>query len=103
MLNTFHLAVIRAALKFLDEEISPNGNIALFPYMNQEDESLDVNVEHIKEARHFFNAVELNYALVDATGLLIESQRLLPATKKSSPNLRSDLSLIATVLVPTEG
>ncbi len=99
MLTIQHLAVIRAALKFLDEEITPNGNEAIASYLNLEDKNLSVAVEHIQQTRQFFDAVDLNYALVDAAGVQIESRRLFPAAQDSS-KLRSDLSLIATVLVP---
>ena len=102
MLTFKHLAVIKAALKYLDEEITPNGNEALTNYLSREDENLGVAIEHIHQARHFFDTADLNYALVDAAGLHIESQRLLPANQHATQDLHSDRSLIATVLVPVD-
>ena len=102
MLTLKHLAVIRAALKYLDEEICPHGGDALNCYLDQESKRLKVTVEHITESRAFFKSVDLNYALVDSTGVTIESKTLFPAGLKNSKPLLSDLSLVATVLVPVD-
>ena len=102
MLTLKHLAVVQAALKFLDEEISPSGNQALADYLKPENKTLGVTTNHITESLQFFESVDLNYALVDSAGVLIESKRLLPAGAETLETLRSDLSLIATVLVPIE-
>ena len=100
MLTLKHLAVIRAALKYLDEEVSPHGEDALNDYLDQESEPLNATVKHVAESRTFFKSVDLSYALVDSTGVTIESRTLFPAGAENSKPLRSDLSLIATVLVP---
>ena len=100
MLTLKHLAVVRAALKYLDEEISPHGEDALSCYLDREGKLLNITVKHIAESRAFFGAVDLSYALVDSTGVAIESRTLFPAGSENSKPLRSDLSLIATVLVP---
>ena len=101
MLTLKHLAVVRAALKFFDEEISPHGKKALEHYLEQESRQLSISADHITQSRTFFESVDLSYALVDATGLIIESKQLLPAEVNSARTLRSDLSLIATVLIPS--
>ena len=101
MLTLKHLAVVRAALKFMDEEISPHGKGTLDHYLDRKSNFLDISVDHIAEARSFFESVDLNYALVDAAGVIIESKQLLPAKADSPQTLRSDLSLIATVLLPS--
>jgi len=98
LLTIKHLAVVQAALKFLDEEISPSGNKALADYLKPENKTLGVTTKHITESLQFFESVDLNYALV----VLIESKRLLPAGAETLETLRSDLSLIAIVLVPIE-
>lgn len=99
MLKQHHLAVVRAALKYLDEEISPNGTEVLLHYLDEQNETSKVTADHIVEARDFFDSVELNYALVDSLGLYIESERLIPALSNQELSFQSDLSLLATVLV----
>ena len=98
MLKQHHLAVVRAALKYLDEEISPHGREVLLHYLDEQNKTSDATADHIVEARDFFDSVELNYALVDSTGIYIESEQLIPALPDEEPSFQSDLSLLATVL-----
>lgn len=102
MLTAKHLAVVRAALKYLDEEISPHGKDALFDYLDETGRNLDPAIEDIKMARRIFDSVELNYLLVDSTGIVIESERLIPALSGDEISFQSDLSLLAAVLVPNQ-
>lgn len=99
MLKQHHLAVVRAALKYLDEEISPHGTEVLIHYLDDQNEASDATADHIKEARDFFDSVELNYVLVDSLAVYIESERLIPALSNQELSFQSDLSLLATVLV----
>jgi hypothetical protein len=101
MLTEKHLAVVRAALKFLDEEMSPNGIDALFHYLDVEGRSLGISLNDLQGARKFFSSVDLSYALVDSTGVAIESEYLIAASADSELTFQSDLSLLASVLVPT--
>ena len=102
MLTEKHLAVVRAALKYLDEEMSPHGKDALFDYLDETGRSLAPTVEDIKTARRIFDSVELNYLLVDSTGIVIESERLIPSSSDDEVSFQSDLSLLAAVLVPIQ-
>ena len=102
MLKQHHLAVVRAALKYLDEEISPHGTEVLLHYLDEQNETSDATADHIVEARDFFDSVELNYAWVDSSGIYIESDRLIPAPTNSGQIFQSDLSLLATVLVKVQ-
>ena len=102
MLTEKHLAVVRAALTYLDEEISPHGNDALFDYLDESGRNLDPAIEDVKTARRIFDSVELNHLLVDSTGIVIESERLIPASSDDEINFHSDLSLLAAVLVPIQ-
>ena len=99
MLKQHHLAIVRAALKYLDEEISPHGTEVLLHYLDEQNEASNATGDHIAEARDFFDSVELNYALVDSLGIYIESERLIPALSNQELSFLSDLSLLATVLV----
>lgn len=102
MLSLEHLAVVRAALRYFDEGIVPHGDYALNDYLDLEGKRLDVRVEHIVEAGSLLQLVDLNYALVDSTGVRIESDNLFPANSRKAKRLRSELSLIAAVLVPVQ-
>lgn len=64
MLTEKHLAVVRAALKFLDEEMSPSGSEALFHYLDGQVDG--VSIEDVKDARKLFGTLDLYYVLVDA-------------------------------------
>jgi hypothetical protein len=100
MLTEKHLAIVRAALKFLDEEMSPSGIDALFHYLDSEGQSIGVSLDDLQDARQFFGAVDLSYVLVDSTGVAIESERLIAASSNAELSFQSDLSLLASVLVP---
>jgi hypothetical protein len=100
VLTEKHLAVVRAALKFLDEEMSPSGIDALFHYLDIEGRSIGVSLDDLHSARQFFESVDLSYVLVDSTGVAIESEQLIPASSNTELNFQSDLSLLASVLVP---
>ena len=102
MLKQHHLAIVRAALKYLDEEISPHGTEVLLLYLDEQKEVSDATADHIKEARDFFDSVELNYALVDSLAVYIESERLIPALSNQELSFQSDLSQLATVFVRVE-
>ena len=52
------------------------------------------------QTRNFFDSVDMGYVLVDSTGILVESQRLIPASPSVALNFQSDLSLLAVVLIP---
>jgi hypothetical protein len=98
MLTEKHLAVVRAALKFLDEEMSPSGSEALFHYLDGR--VADVSIENVKHARKLFDEFDLFYVLVDAAAVVVESERLIAASSNDELNFQADLSLIASVLVP---
>lgn len=102
MLNQLHLAVVRAALKYLDEEISPHGTEVLLHYLDEQNENSNITADHIAEARDFFDSVDLSYALVDPTGTFIESKLLISAPLNTELSFQSDLSLLATVLVKVQ-
>jgi hypothetical protein len=102
VLSPKHLAIVRAALKYLDDEISPHGKEALFDYLDEAGRTLDPEIEDLKTARRKLDSVELNYLLVDSTGIVVESERLIPSSTDDELSFQSDLSLLATVLVPIQ-
>ena len=102
MLTLKHLAVVRAALKYLDEEMSPNGSEALFHYLDDQGRAGGVSTHDIKVAREYLEQVDLFYVLVDSAGLAVDSNRLIAASSEDEPNFQSDLSVLASVLLPIQ-
>lgn len=102
MLTEKHLAAVRAALKFLDEEMSPSGSEALFHYLDEQGRASGVSIQGVKVARKYFDQVDLFYVLVDSAGVVVDSDRLIAASSKDELNFQSDLSLLASVLVPNQ-
>ena len=102
MLTEKHLAVVRAALRFLDEEIGPSGSEALHHYLEDQSRASGVFIDDIKVAREFFDQVDLFYVLVDPTCLVVDSNRLIAASFNEELNFQSDLSVLAAVLVPIQ-
>ena len=102
MLTLKQLAVIRAALKFLDEEMSPSGPEALFHYLDDQGRTGEVSTHDIKAAREYLEQVGLFYVLIDSTGIVVDSKRLIAASSEDELNFQSDLSVLASVLVPAQ-
>lgn len=99
MLTRRHLAVIRAALQFFDEEFMPHGARAMRPYF---DEPLRGTLKplEIQSLRAFLRDCQLKYAGYDrVSGRLTDLKPSLSA--KRVRRKTSDLgSQIAVVLLP---
>ena len=102
MLTERHLAVVRAALKFLDEEMSPSGPASLFHYLDHQSRTSGVSIEDINVTRDLFDKVDLFYILVDSAGIVVDSNRLIAAGSNDEVNFQSDLSVLASVLMPIQ-
>lgn len=98
MLTQRHLALIRAALQFFDDEMVPHGRKAIRPYL---DAPLGDNVTsaEIQKLRSFLRNVELKFGRFDRrTARMIETQLndlITPVTGGSE--------MCVTVLVPRSG
>jgi len=102
MLTEKHLAVVRAALKFLDEEMSPHGREALVHYFAPKEKASEVTIKDVAAARNLFAQTTLCYVLIDSNGAVVESERLIPASSIKELNSQSDRSVVASVLVPLQ-
>jgi hypothetical protein len=71
MINEKDLAIVRAALHYFDEEISPNGSV-LKHYLDEVALSLGVEAEDIRVARQKFKELVPRQVLID-----IESSKLV--------------------------
>ena len=97
MLTKRHLAIIRAALLFFDEEMSPHGPDVARPYF-EEPLAEELTVDEVGQLRELLRTVELRYVCCDETGATVPSQELLTFEQAQNiPNLLD--SRLATVLL----
>lgn len=76
MLTTRHLAIIRAALLFFDEEMSPHGLEVASPYFEEPLEE-ELAIDEVRQLWELLATVELRYACCDTAGATVPSQDLL--------------------------
>lgn len=76
MLTTRHLALIRAALQFFDEEISPHGPDGALPYFETPLED-DLTAEEVGQLRELLRTAELKYVRCDQSRTHVLTQELL--------------------------
>lgn len=99
MLTRRHLAVLRAALQFFDEELMPHGLRTMRPYF---DEPLHRTLKpsELRELRAFLRDCELKYVGYDpASGRLTSPKRSLSA-EKTRLGTGDPASQIAVILLP---
>lgn len=65
MLNTKHLAVVRAALRYLNDEFGPEANDSFQHYLDDRDRQSGVVAGDIAETIEVFASVRLATAIVD--------------------------------------
>lgn len=100
MLTQHHLALIRAALQFFDEELVPHGMKIIRHYL---DAPLDQDVTHveIRGLRSFLEKTELKYGRFNRltkqmTGDQLED--MITGSHKAAPK-KSEVAVV--VLIPT--
>ena len=98
MITEVHLAIVRAALTFWDEEMATAPHSTYKHYLHSTDVGTDISSEDVTMARRYFNGVELRFALVEAmTGAFISE---LPVDPKDELSYQSDRQIPVAVLVP---
>jgi len=97
LLTTRHLALIRAALQFFDEEMSPHGPEVAKPYFEKSLEE-ELTAEEIGQLRELLQSAELKYVPCDLSRTRTLSQELLTFEQvQETPDLLN--SRLATVLL----
>ena len=98
MITEKDLAVVRAALQFLDEEMSPSGNETLNHYLDDRGKQLNVTTADIKSTREKIATSNLFYAR-KALGLNeLDSVELVPAWTEDELSYLSDRIELVSVL-----
>jgi len=96
LLTAKHLAIVRAALTFWDEEMSSVDESIYQHYFHSSDKAKRFTPFDVAEARRYFNGVELNYALCEKqTGMFISDRPVAPETELSYQN---DLERLVCIL-----
>ncbi len=74
MLTQRHLALIRAALQYFDEELVPHGMLAWRPYLDDHLEG-DVTSLEVQQLRFYLRQATVKYGSFDQqTGLMIKTR-----------------------------
>ena len=102
MLTRTHLAVLRAALQYFDEELMPHGIGAMRPYFD-EPLNVELTTPEIRELRTFLRDCELKYACCDPVSARLTSSELLNSAEEARLAAFDSASPIAAVLLPPRG
>jgi hypothetical protein len=88
LLTSRHLALLRAAMTFFDEEMSPHGSQIMTPYL---DEPLDPvpTASDVAELRTLIQNSQLRYVRCDATTTRLLDDRLY-ASMEAAERRRTD-------------
>ncbi len=102
MLTRRHLAVLRAALQYFDEELMPHGIGAMRPYF---DEPLNVELKtpEMRELQKLLRDCELKYACYDPTSSQLTGSELSKSAEDARLITAHPASRIAVVLLPPPG
>lgn len=102
MLTRSHLAVLRAALQFFDEELMPHDIGVMRPYF---DEPLNEKptASEIRELREFLRNCEVKYACVDPASNRITNSQLSNSAEEARLMTGDPAFRLAIVLMPSPG
>lgn len=76
MLTKRHLAIIRAALQFFDEEMSPHRLDVAHPYFEEPLEE-GLAIDEVRQLRELLRTLELRYVRCDRVETTVTNQELL--------------------------
>jgi len=99
LLTKRHLAVLRAALQYFDEELIPHGMEAMQPYFDQPLDG-ELNNEEVQRLRAFLRNCKLRYACCDSKRRNLISPKL-SFNVKGVHNISAGKTVhVAAVLLP---
>ena len=99
LLTKRHLAVLRAALQYFDEELIPHGMEAMQPYFDQPLDG-ELTSEDVQLLRRFLRTCKLRYARCDSKRKNLISPKL-SFTVKGIHNISAGKMVhVAAVLLP---
>ena len=101
MLKVQHLAVIRAALRYWDEEMGPQGVTSFRHYLEEPTSAGELTNEHVTFAREWLAQCELRYAMCNQAGTQLTKPQLFQYVSEAELVCDSELAQIVAVLVST--
>ena len=96
------LAIVRAALQYFDEEISPSGDDVLQHYLDDRGFELGLTVADIKPTRGAFDNAALFFATKKLDLNELDSVELIPASTPDDLSYFADRVQLVSVLAPTK-
>lgn len=99
MISEKDLAIVRAALQFFDEEISPSGDDVLSHYLDDRGIMLRVTTDCIATTRERFDKSSLFYARKMLKTNVLESVKLVSAVTEEEIVYQADRVELVSVLV----
>ncbi len=99
MLTKRHLAVLRAALQFFDEEMTPHGAHALRHYFDKPLREA-LKPEEVRELRDLLRRSELLYACYDPIDSRLIGPELSATAEAALAMATTQNGMVATVVLP---
>lgn len=99
MLQPRHLALIRAALQYWDEEQSPHGTEAFNGYVDESLPDGELTAEDVTFLRTLLRRCQLLYALCNDEGTGLISDRLFDTIASAEDVNSGAAAIVATVLI----
>jgi hypothetical protein len=98
MLTRHHLAVIRAALQYFDEEMSPNGVKAMRPYFAEPPDE-ELRAEDIKQLREWLAKCKLRFICCNLAATEVVHPRMSISVEEALSIAMSYTGQVATVVL----
>ena len=99
MLTNRHLVLVRAALMFWDEEMSPHGAVAFTGYVDGPVSGGELTGEDVRHVRQQFDGCMLRYALCDEQATQLIGEQLFQTVEEAESAGKNRAAKIVTVLV----
>jgi hypothetical protein len=97
LLTTNDMVIIRAALRYWEEEMCPHGREAMQPYFDVTGIE-PLSTEEIQQLRRKFDPTRVRYIAYDAIGDEFQNAEVLSDAAEAAE--ASESGLVATVLLP---
>ena len=98
MLTQTHLAVLRAALQFFDEELGPHGINAMRPYFDEPHDD-EISRRDLAQLRDILRTCEVRYVCCDLTGTRVMHTGLHASADVARSFAADQVDQVATVLL----
>lgn len=102
MLTQSHLAVLRAALQFFDEELGPHGIHAMRPYFDEPPDNV-ISRSDLAKLRDVLRTCEVRYVCCNLAGTQVMYTGLYVSAEIARSFAADHVDRVATVLLPRGG